>query len=115
MDYRLPDLENATRNHGVRLGDVAARTTTAPELQPRQELVNPALDWLAELTREEFQLTFRGSPVKRAKYSGLRRNAAVAMGNSGEKEFVPQLEKLAHDEDSVVQEHAKWALERLQL
>jgi hypothetical protein len=33
MDYRLPDLENATRNHGVKLGDVAARTTTAPELQ----------------------------------------------------------------------------------
>ena len=101
--------EAGTRAH------TAGPFATASELQPRQELVNPALDWLAELTREEFQLTFRGSPVKRAKYSGLRRNAAVAMGNSGEKEFVPQLEKLAHDEDSVVQEHAKWALERLQL
>ena len=33
MDYRLPDLENATRNHGVTLGDVAARATKAPELQ----------------------------------------------------------------------------------
>jgi len=77
-------------------------------------LVNPALEWLAEMSRTEFQQTFSGSPVKRAKYSGLRRNAAVAMGNSGEKKFLPQLEKLAHDEDSVVQEHAKWALQQLQ-
>ena len=33
MDYRLPDLENALRNHGVTLGEVAARRTKAPELQ----------------------------------------------------------------------------------
>jgi MinD-like ATPase involved in chromosome partitioning or flagellar assembly len=33
MDYRLPDLENATRNHGVTLGHVASRETDAPELQ----------------------------------------------------------------------------------
>jgi MinD-like ATPase involved in chromosome partitioning or flagellar assembly len=33
IDYRIPDLENATRNHGVRLGEVAARKTDAPELQ----------------------------------------------------------------------------------
>jgi MinD-like ATPase involved in chromosome partitioning or flagellar assembly len=33
MDYRLPDLENATRNHGVTLGQVASRATDAPELQ----------------------------------------------------------------------------------
>jgi hypothetical protein len=33
MDYRLPDLENATRNHGVTLGQVASRETGAPELQ----------------------------------------------------------------------------------
>jgi MinD-like ATPase involved in chromosome partitioning or flagellar assembly len=33
MDFRLPDLENATRNHGFTLGEVAARRTDAPELQ----------------------------------------------------------------------------------
>ena len=33
MDYRLPVLANATRNYGVALGAVAARLTTAPELQ----------------------------------------------------------------------------------
>jgi MinD-like ATPase involved in chromosome partitioning or flagellar assembly len=33
MDYRLPDLENATRNHGVTLGAVARRATEAAELR----------------------------------------------------------------------------------
>jgi hypothetical protein len=33
MDYRLPVLENATRNHGATLGAVAKRSTDAPELQ----------------------------------------------------------------------------------
>ena len=33
MDYRLPVLENATRNHGVTLGAVAGRSTDAAELQ----------------------------------------------------------------------------------
>jgi epoxyqueuosine reductase len=83
------------------------------ELQSLPDLVNPALDWLAEMSPEEFQKTFKGSPVKRAKYSGLRRNAAVAMGNSGRLEFAHALEELARDEDATVAEHARWALERL--
>jgi MinD-like ATPase involved in chromosome partitioning or flagellar assembly len=33
MDYRLAELENAARNHGVTLGDVAARRTDARELR----------------------------------------------------------------------------------
>ena len=33
IDYRLAELENAARNHGVTLGGVAARATNAPELR----------------------------------------------------------------------------------
>ena len=33
MDYRPPDLENALRNHGVTLGEVAARKANVPELR----------------------------------------------------------------------------------
>jgi hypothetical protein len=51
MDYRLPDLENATRNHGVKLGDVAARTTTAPELQ-RASLVMRAQSYRRRMFAE---------------------------------------------------------------
>ena len=90
-----------------------APVTTADEFQPREGLVNPALDWLAEMQPEEFRSVFRGSPVRRAKLSGLRRNAVIAMGNSGDQKFVPTLKKLAGDADPVVAEHAKWALDHL--
>ena len=33
MDYRLPELENAARNHGVTLGSIASRKTDAAELR----------------------------------------------------------------------------------
>jgi epoxyqueuosine reductase len=90
-----------------------APATQAPEFQPREGLVNPALQWLAEMKTDEFRETFRGSPVRRAKLSGLRRNAVIAMGNSGDREFVPTLEKLRDDEDPVVAESAAWALQEL--
>jgi epoxyqueuosine reductase len=93
--------------------DGSSHFAASTELQPRPELMNPALDWLGEMNRENFQRTFRRSPVKRAKYSGLRRNVAVAMGNSGNSGFVPALEKLAADDDPTVAEHARWALEQL--
>ncbi len=69
--------------------------------------------WLAGLSLDEFREVFRGSPIKRAKYAGLRRNVAVAMGNTGDSRFRPSLEQLAQDEDANVAEHARWALERL--
>jgi epoxyqueuosine reductase len=90
-----------------------APATAAPEFQPREGLVNPALDWLAEITVEEFRERFRGSPLRRAKRSGLRRNAAIAMGNSGNRGFVPLLEKLSADDDQVVAESARWATKKL--
>jgi epoxyqueuosine reductase len=91
-----------------------APTSVVSELAPRPELVNPALDWLAELTEEEFLRIFRGSPLRRAKRSGLRRNAVIAMGNSADRSFLPLLEKLASDEDEIVADSARWARDRLQ-
>jgi len=87
-----------------------APVTTAPEFQPREGLVNPALDWLAEMQPEEFRTVFRGSPIRRTKLSGLRRNAVIAMGNSGNVKFLPTLKKLADDPDAVVARQARWAL-----
>jgi len=90
-----------------------APLNNTPEFQTRQELVNPALDWLATISEEEFRQTFRGSPVTRAKRQGLRRNAVLSMANSGEERFLPVLEGLAADKDPVVAEHARWAMEAL--
>jgi len=90
-----------------------APLTTTSELEARPQLVNPELGWLARLSVEEFREVFRGSPVKRARFNGVRRNVAVAMGNSGDERFVPVLEELSRDEDAVVAEHARWGLRRL--
>jgi epoxyqueuosine reductase len=90
-----------------------APATDKPEFQPRERLFNPALAWLAELTQEEFREKFRGSPVKRAKHSGLRRNALIAIGNSGEQSLLPVIERATDDPDPVIAEAARWARQRL--
>jgi epoxyqueuosine reductase len=92
--------------------------TTADRSRPeliRPELINPALEWLAGLPPEEFNRQFRGSPLKRTKRSGLLRNIAIAMGNSGEQQFLPQLKVWANAEtdDPVLAEAANWAISRL--
>ena len=71
----------------------------------------PRLDELMALTPASFAERFRGMPVKRAKRSGLRRNAAVALGNSGHSEARACLEQYINDADPVVREHVLWALD----
>jgi epoxyqueuosine reductase len=90
-----------------------APASQSPEFQPREGLVNPALQWLAEMRAEEFRETFRGSPVRRAKLIGLRRNALIAMGNSANREFIPTLEKFCQDGDDAIADSAAWALRKL--
>ena len=70
------------------------------------------LDILA-MTQEEFSRRFSGSPIKRAKLVGLKRNACVALGNSGDPKAVPPLIKALGEGDPLVREHAAWALGRL--
>lgn len=41
-----------------------------------------AKDLLA-MSDEDFRIAFRGSPMKRAKLHGLRRNASVVLANAG--------------------------------
>jgi epoxyqueuosine reductase len=85
-----------------------------PAFAPRTELVNPSLEWISGMNIEEFRRTFRGSPVKRAKLSGLLRNAAIAMGNSGDRRHLARLRELAEHDSPVVAEHARWAIAKLE-
>jgi epoxyqueuosine reductase len=84
-----------------------------PELEARAELVNPALEWLAGMDLAEFEIVFNGSPVRRAGFMGLRRNVAIAMGNSGQERFAAWLEEWAQAADEGLHKAADWALERL--
>ncbi len=90
-----------------------APVTEKPEFAPRPGLVNPALDWLAEMSADQFKRTFQGSPIRRTKHSGFLRNAAIAMGNSGDPRFLPALVKLASNSEAVVSESAAWAIQKL--
>jgi epoxyqueuosine reductase len=65
------------------------------------------------LTPQQFNRKFKESPVQRARRRGYLRNVLVAAGNSGEAAVIPALERLADGEDSLLAEHARWALERL--
>ncbi len=84
-----------------------------PDLAPRPELVNPSLDWLASLDEPDFERIFNGSPVRRAGFLGLRRNVAVAMGNSKLARFTPQLEAWSAAADEGLRAAARWALAKL--
>ena len=68
---------------------------------------------LLALDREGFVERFQVSPMKRPKLEGLKRNAAVAMGNRGEERYVPALKRALQDPSTVVRRHAAWALGRI--
>jgi epoxyqueuosine reductase len=87
---------------------------TDSEMDARSELVNPSLGWLAQLDEAQFGQLFNGSPVRRAGFPGLRRNVAIAMGNSGAERFAPLLEKWTEAVDQGLRSAAQWALARLQ-
>jgi epoxyqueuosine reductase len=97
--------------------------TPDPGLTPRPELVNPTLDWLASLSEQDFEQTFNGSPVRRTGFLGLRRNVAIAMGNSGQQRFAAQLRawlqtlnQEAGDQEAGagLRAAAEWALRKLE-
>jgi epoxyqueuosine reductase len=90
-----------------------APVSADPELAPRPELVNPALEALAAMDEGEFERQFNSSPVRRAGFWGLRRNVAIAMGNSGIGAFAARLEEWSEAADEGLRTAARWAMERL--
>jgi epoxyqueuosine reductase len=79
-------------------------------MEPRPELVNPALEWLASLDAAGFRRYFVGSPLERTRRKRLHRNVAIAMGNSDDDSFLPQLEAWSAGEDEVLADSARWAI-----
>jgi epoxyqueuosine reductase len=74
----------------------------------------PDLVECLELSEADFDRRFRGTAVWRAGRHGLARNAAIALGNAGDRGAVPALQKAAAgDPDVVVRESAAWAIVRL--
>ncbi|HVT18666.1 MAG TPA: tRNA epoxyqueuosine(34) reductase QueG [Thermoanaerobaculia bacterium] len=91
----------------------APREVDHPELRLPAERAELDLAGLLALRRDDYVARFRGSPMKRAKLDGLRRNAAVAMGNRGGGAYVPALAQALGDAAPLVRGHAAWALGRI--
>ncbi|HVN63820.1 MAG TPA: HEAT repeat domain-containing protein, partial [Candidatus Binataceae bacterium] len=73
--------------------------------------VLPYLPELLSLSSADFSLRFTVSAIKRAKRQGLLRNAAVALGNSGNPAAVPTLvQSMESESDPLIRSHAAWAL-----
>ncbi len=65
------------------------------------------------LTSVEFNQRFKKSPIKRAKRRGYLRNLAVAIGNNESDDDIPILEQASQDDEPMILEHTKWALQRI--
>ena len=68
---------------------------------------------LLEMSEEDFRERFKGSPILRAKHTGLQRNACVALGNHGDPATVPALNRALGQGAMLVRGHAAWALGRI--
>lgn len=70
---------------------------------------------LLTLDEERFAALTSGSPVKRARREGLARNAAIALGNGGDRRHLPVLREAARSHDAEeVREAAAWAARRIE-
>ncbi len=90
-----------------------------PPLSPELDLSpRPGQAWL-ELDRllleedEVVERCFEGSPLRRPGAIGLKRNAAIVLGNIGDPAAERCLQHARSHADPVVSEAASWALERL--
>lgn len=79
----------------------------------RADLVSPPLSELAALDDTGFRERFSGSPIKRIGRNRFVRNVLYAIGNSGDKNLLPQVRVLTSDPDATVADAAIWAMERL--
>ena len=73
---------------------------------------------LLEMTEDDFRARFAGTPLMRAKRSGMQRNACVALGNMGPSLMdngtaVPALGRVLRHGEPLTRGHAAWALGRI--
>ncbi len=88
--------------------------TAAVPAVPSGPVPHPDLIDLLALDDVTFEARYRGTVVRRTGRQGLVRNAAIALGNAGDRTALPALTaSAAADPDPVVREAASWAIERL--
>jgi len=90
-----------------------AQQTEEYAFRPRAELISPELVELVELDDATFRRRFNGSAIKRIGRDRFLRNVLIALGNSGDSQVVPAVERRLSDISPLVRGMAVWALRRL--
>jgi len=90
-----------------------AREGNLMKTHARWELAEPDLLELLQLDEAGFKSRFTGTPVLRTKRRGLLRNVCVALGNVGDTSALPHLQKAARDSETLIAEHAQWAIAQI--
>jgi epoxyqueuosine reductase len=94
-----------------------ARELSEPSFAARPAIAGKDASTLARellaMSQPEFSAAFKGSPMKRAKLRGLKRNSAVVLGNVGDPSALLPLTAALSDEEPLVRAHAAWALEQI--
>jgi epoxyqueuosine reductase len=93
-----------------------APTSADAPWQPRMGLDLPRLVELWRRPDRELRALVKGSAMTRAKLAGLRRNIAVAIGNSSDDDAIAALQEPDDErpsaQDPMVREHIDWAIGR---
>ncbi len=90
-----------------------AHTARESAFEPRDSLVGPRLIELASLDDNSFRQLFSGTAIKRTGRNRFVRNVLIALGNSGDLNALPLIEKLLSDPSHLVRAMAVWALKQL--
>jgi epoxyqueuosine reductase len=70
---------------------------------------------LLRMDAETFRNRFKTTSIWRTRRAGLLRNAAIVLGNTGDEQALPALERALADEEELVREAAAWAIEQIGL
>ncbi|MBS0204388.1 MAG: tRNA epoxyqueuosine(34) reductase QueG [Planctomycetes bacterium] len=87
--------------------------SSEPAFQPHFDLHPADCISILRMSREEFQRRFAKTPLERPGFDGIRRNAAIVLGNQGDALAVPPLIEALQDNSSLVRGAAAWALGKL--
>ncbi len=84
-----------------------------PAFQPESDLNSIDAIALLRMTRSQFDARFALSPLARPGFDGLRRNAAIVLGNCGDSSAIPCLIESLQDSSPLVRGAVIWALRKL--
>jgi epoxyqueuosine reductase len=93
--------------------DRSQRRSEDPDLAIHGALETFDLVGILELSAEDYETRWLATAMRRARREGLRRNAAIVLGNLGREDAAPALVRALSETDPGLRTAAAWALARL--